>query len=233
MRFVRIFLKASWVAKSVSLLKILGGGYPFSHMAGVDLPRAIIKWIKGETVPTSMLIERAGVMTYKDINLVSDDQTTDNQHENDSRVVQVLTTEEILNLLYEFDDVLEPSLSSRVKDMAEYSRKLQENALVCVIRERVNLGLLVFYANDSEGKTAYITFLGVHSSAQGKGIGTELLEHCIRVSKENGMNFLKLEVQNHNESAQNFYLKNGFTFSGEASNHSMYMNRDLISLTFL
>ena len=27
-----------------------GGGYPFSHLAGVNLPMAIIKWLKNEFV---------------------------------------------------------------------------------------------------------------------------------------------------------------------------------------
>lgn len=33
-----------------------GGGYPFSHEAGVNLPKAIIQWVKGEIVDASTLI---------------------------------------------------------------------------------------------------------------------------------------------------------------------------------
>lgn len=47
-----------------------GGGYPFSHMAGVDLPKAIVKWIKNEEVPISMLTAEIGVCCQKDLNLV-------------------------------------------------------------------------------------------------------------------------------------------------------------------
>lgn len=32
-----------------------GGGYPFSQEAGVDLPLAILKWMRGESVPASLL----------------------------------------------------------------------------------------------------------------------------------------------------------------------------------
>jgi carbamoyl-phosphate synthase large subunit len=32
-----------------------GGGFPFSYEAGVNLPKAIIEWIKGNKVDTSML----------------------------------------------------------------------------------------------------------------------------------------------------------------------------------
>lgn len=47
-----------------------GGGYPFSHMAGVNLPKAIVEWLKGEKIDSYILKEQAGVMSHKDINLV-------------------------------------------------------------------------------------------------------------------------------------------------------------------
>lgn len=47
-----------------------GGGYPFSHMAGVDLPSAIVKWVQHEIVPSSMLEAEYGVRCQKDLNLV-------------------------------------------------------------------------------------------------------------------------------------------------------------------
>ena len=47
-----------------------GGGYPFSHMAGVNLPLAIVKWLKDELVTRELLTERVNVMSQKDINLV-------------------------------------------------------------------------------------------------------------------------------------------------------------------
>ena len=47
-----------------------GGGYPFSHIAGVNLPLAIVKWLKGEEVDNSLLTERIGVLAQKDIEIV-------------------------------------------------------------------------------------------------------------------------------------------------------------------
>ncbi len=47
-----------------------GGGYPFSHMAGVNLPQAIVNWLTGEDVPDSLLEEEVGVSAHKDIALV-------------------------------------------------------------------------------------------------------------------------------------------------------------------
>lgn len=47
-----------------------GGGYPFSHMAGVDLPSAIVSWLEGKEVPASMLQAEPGVRSHKDLNIV-------------------------------------------------------------------------------------------------------------------------------------------------------------------
>ena len=47
-----------------------GGGYPFSHMAGINLPLAIVKWLNGEEVDKSLLVENVGVLAHKDIEIV-------------------------------------------------------------------------------------------------------------------------------------------------------------------
>jgi carbamoyl-phosphate synthase large subunit len=46
-----------------------GGGYPFSHLAGVDLPKAIISWLQGMEVDTHTLSPRLGVLGHKDIRM--------------------------------------------------------------------------------------------------------------------------------------------------------------------
>lgn len=47
-----------------------GGGYPFSHMAGVNLPKAIVKWLDNEEVNLELLTEKFNIMSHKDIDLV-------------------------------------------------------------------------------------------------------------------------------------------------------------------
>ena len=42
-----------------------GGGYPFSYEAGVNLPKAIIMWLKGETLPSDLLCPTYGKMFAK------------------------------------------------------------------------------------------------------------------------------------------------------------------------
>lgn len=51
-----------------------GGGYPFSHMAGINLPKAIICWLKGKDGNQYVENERIGVRSYKELTIVSIDK---------------------------------------------------------------------------------------------------------------------------------------------------------------
>ena len=44
-----------------------GGGYPFSHLAGVNLPLALVKWKQGKEVDQEILNARVGVIGQKDL----------------------------------------------------------------------------------------------------------------------------------------------------------------------
>lgn len=47
-----------------------GGGYPFSYMAGVNLPAAIIKWLLGESLDNELIEKTFGRYYQKDIQLI-------------------------------------------------------------------------------------------------------------------------------------------------------------------
>ena len=51
-----------------------GGGYPFSHMAGINLPKAIVCWLQGENGNRYVENERIGVRSYKELTIVSVDK---------------------------------------------------------------------------------------------------------------------------------------------------------------
>lgn len=44
-----------------------GGGYPFSHMGGCNLPKALINWHNGVGVPSEMLEAKVNVKGYKEL----------------------------------------------------------------------------------------------------------------------------------------------------------------------
>ena len=47
-----------------------GGGYPFSHMAGVSLPKAIISWLKNKKVDKEVFDYKTEMIFQKDIRIV-------------------------------------------------------------------------------------------------------------------------------------------------------------------
>ena len=204
-----------------------GGGYPFSHMAGVNLPKAIIHWLNDEEAPKELLKEEFEVLSHKDINIKKLKERNENTKYIDFDFIKVESKEEIIRLLNDYDFVFEPSISSRIKNFENYADKLINNAIVYVAKSDKNIGFIIFYANDKCSKTAYITFLGVIQSARNSNVSKELLDLCFNISKENGMDFIKLEVRKNNSRAINFYKNNGFEFCGEASKESMYMIKRL------
>ena len=46
-----------------------GGGYPFSHSAGINLPRAIISWVKGENADKAYFVAEYGNIYAKNIDI--------------------------------------------------------------------------------------------------------------------------------------------------------------------
>ena len=44
-----------------------GGGYPFSHTAGCNLPKAIVEWVSGKNIDDEILQAKIGFIGYKEI----------------------------------------------------------------------------------------------------------------------------------------------------------------------
>ena len=84
-------------------------------------------------------------------------------------------------------------------------------------------GYAVMYCNDFDGKQAYITLFGVKVEYQRQYIGTILMTECIRYARAQGMECIRLEVLNQDESVIRFYESCGFEMEGVASDISMYM----------
>lgn len=46
-----------------------GGGYPFSHIGGCNLPKAIVAWAKGKDVEQKSLVSRTGKKVFKELGI--------------------------------------------------------------------------------------------------------------------------------------------------------------------
>ncbi|EPY2277510.1 GNAT family N-acetyltransferase [Clostridium sporogenes] len=142
-------------------------------------------------------------------------------------IIQIKSINETSRIIYEFDKVFEPSLSERISDLNAYAEKLYKKAVIFAVTEQDNfIGFVAFYVNKND-KISYLTQIGVKENLQNKNIGKTLLELCIKISRDNGITSIKLEVFNNNIKAIEFYKKYGFDFYGEASLNSVYMIRKL------
>lgn len=63
------FISDSGVTYLIEMNPRFGGGYPFSHVAGANIPAAIIAWADGREVDPQWLKVKPGVRAYKNIGL--------------------------------------------------------------------------------------------------------------------------------------------------------------------
>lgn len=77
------------------------------------------------------------------------------------------------------------------------------------------VGYLSYEMNYDEEPFIKIQKIYVLSSAQGKGIGTLLIDEVLKTAKENKADRIKLNVNRDNNRAINFYKRNGFNIEKE------------------
>lgn len=140
---------------------------------------------------------------------------------------EVTNKEEIFKALLLFIDVF-PHLTEKVCNLEDYAYKLEQYANVYYgsINDKI-FGLLVLYTNNGEALESYISLIGVKQEFRHKGFGTYLLQEAQKMSECKKMKSIRLEVDNDNEEAIDFYKRNGFYVCGKASESSKYMMKKL------
>ena len=79
-------------------------------------------------------------------------------------------------------------------------------------QEVVGYLILTFvFSFEYQGKIAFLDELYIQPKAQGQGIGISAVAFAKTQSEELGLKLLYLEVEEHNLSAQQLYLKSGFS----------------------
>lgn len=201
-----------------------GGGYPFSHMAGVDLPRAIVKWLCGEPVSMEILTARINVMSHKDIGLV---RVYHNLPQID--VVRVTSQEEIRTSLSVFGQFLIPPLRERPINIDEYAEKIYKFGIMYAAYDLKGKchGILALYMNDQVSRKAYITIFSLESDFRGLGLGGRILRQAERDAAKCGMQSIWLEAKKKNYNAIGFYQSHGYSVQEDVSEESFYMRKIL------
>ncbi|MCE5202249.1 MAG: ATP-grasp domain-containing protein [Synergistaceae bacterium] len=207
-----------------------GGGYPFSHLAGVNLPLAIIKWLNNEQISKTILHENFGIVSHKNLNVIQI-SSHGKCYLGDKYNVKIVKSQyDISNLLLKFNNYFYPTLLDKIENLDNYVNKLQNNAIVLRITD-VNDNIRAFasfYANDTMNYIAYLTIIAVDESVQRHGIGKLLLTKVEEISRTNGMKYVKLSTHNFNTTAIAFYGKNGYTVSEYLVDGNIYMIKKLV-----
>lgn len=139
---------------------------------------------------------------------------------------RIVGEENILNLLYEFDDVF-PHNKEKIDDYRSWASKINEKGFAVTLDDQDKIvGMAVFYANDIANRKGYISLIGLKPDYRGRGLGAAFLNDIIFEMKKEGMTSVSLEVDNDNQSALSFYFKCDFAIDKERE------NTKLLSLTF-
>lgn len=200
-----------------------GGGYPFSHLSGVNLPRQIVSWLSGGKTDPANFTHRCGVSFQKEITLrpLID--------ENKLPQVDFVENPSVLEkIIIELEGQLIPSLTSRNVDIATYASRLSKNgfALSLSMGDKT-AGLIAGYANDMKTRIAYISFFAVASEYRGKGLGHILFRRFEVECAKTGMERLAFEVHKINNKAISFYYSLGCSIEKEKDRESWIMSKDI------
>src|SRR5699024_10538598 len=113
-----------------------------------------------------------GVIAHKDINIVNLSNTMFAEDEN--KLIQVESKQEIYNTLIKFDTTFEPRISQRISDFEGYSSKLLDNGYFYIAKKNDEvIGFIAFYANNLNTRVAYLTFIAVKLKHQKGYLGTK------------------------------------------------------------
>ena len=136
------------------------------------------------------------------------------------------SSRELCQTIEIYDNRFIPALSKQIGSIKNYSEKLFVNAEILQLKNYENImGISAFYANDYETLTAYLSLIVLSDEIQGKGYGKRLLIESERKAKLMGMKKMKLEVNQKNINAIEFYKALGYTIDSVTINESFYMSK--------
>ena len=131
----------------------------------------------------------------------------------------------IIEFLKKIDKRLPTPLSNRV-DLEEYSNKVVNNGhILAIIKGGKIVSAGFVYCNDVSSKKAYVTLLATVYGYENRGYGKIIFNEIEKISRENGMNYVRFETEKINEKAIKFHIKNGYEIIG--IKEKIYMEKKL------
>lgn len=129
--------------------------------------------------------------------------------------------------IYNAFETLKTNFFTVPADYEGFVKKIHKYGVCIVAKSDKTEGLIAFYANNYETKTAFITSVLVSSESRGKGIGSGLVEACENICRENGFEKITLEVHSDNSIAISLYEKFGYK-PYKTDGESIYMEKIIV-----
>lgn len=102
----------------------------------------------------------------------------------------------------------------------EYFQKIDQLACFLVAKKADAIhGFSVFYMNDFDSKTAFLSMIAVAPSMQEKNAGSLLLSASEKLARDQGMECMALKVHHKNLQGIRFYQKHGYTIAEKEGNN--------------
>ncbi len=146
-------------------------------------------------------------------------------------IVKELTTfEEVEMVILEFKDThfLRPITKDSYR--ATFIQKhLESGHFLAEFHSGKPVGILSFYSNDTDSKTAFVTSLALSEDLgflKGKTL-IRLINKGFKMALENNMEIVRLEVEKDNEKAIKLYKHFGFHFIESDKENTYYMEMNL------
>jgi len=106
--------------------------------------------------------------------------------------------------------------SQRGDDAHVVERTLKNEGAFFLMHHNEKLIGTAWITNDL--RRLYLHHMGIHIAYQNRGLGMQLLKHCLKWAKKTGLQ-IKLEVLPTNKSAVHLYAKAGFKRLGDYDVH--------------
>ena len=127
--------------------------------------------------------------------------------------------------LWSVSELFTPALSTYV-DIDKYAEKLFEKAQRIEVWYKGELAGLLAYYNNKDEKIAFITNVSVSCDIMGKGIASEMIKQ-MEACAIGEVSIIRLEVNDTNIRAKQFYIKNGFIYKCSTDHGSIIMEKNI------
>jgi len=114
----------------------------------------------------------------------------------------------IVDFIKKLDHEFVPPLLVRGMNIDHYVEKIfrQGDAALALVQDQL-VGLVTFYCNDLESRTAYLSWTGVDPDYRGRGISIRLISKCLEKCRNAGMQRLNVDTWDTHDQMIGIYQK--------------------------